>query len=86
MLTKILASVDEIIFGVEEWERKIDYMKIIKQMFNLFNVTIAMQWALCPFCVQVPCGHAEEYIYLASSWSLMRAKVGKEVLVWKTSF
>ena len=52
----------------------------------MFNVTIAMQWALCPFCVQVPCGHAEEYIYLASSWSLMRAKIGKEVLVWKTSF
>ena len=37
-----------------------------------------MQWALCPFCLQVPCGHAEEYSYLASSWSLMRAKVGKK--------
>ena len=29
-----LANVDEIIFGVVECERKIDYMKIVKQMFQ----------------------------------------------------
>lgn len=34
-----LANVDEIIFGVVECERKIDYMKIVKQMFQ--NMTFA---------------------------------------------